>query len=102
VGNIAADVRAVVAGGEAAQRYQQGSDLLAGDLESPTDAVAWAADQAGAVDQIGRRIPGRPMLVQVEVLQRHRHDQIAPAGQDTGALRASEALAATEGNQVGS
>ena len=41
------------------------------------------------------------MLVEVEVLQRHRHDQIAPAGQNPAALRAAQSLAAAEGDQVG-
>src|SRR5579859_6150884 len=49
---------------------------------------------------MGRWIPGRPVLVEVEVLQRDRHDQVASAGQDAGALRAAQTLAAAEGDQV--
>src|SRR5690348_12744381 len=58
------------------------------------------ATQFRAVDQILWWIPNRPVLIQVKLLQRGRHDQIAPPSQNAGALRSAQTLTTTEGDQV--
>ena len=99
---IARDVGAsILTRHEAAQGHQQRDDFFAGNFEAASDAVARKAWQAVAVDQVGWRIPGCPVLVEVEVLQRDGHDQVAPPGQYAGALRSTQTFAAAEGDQVG-
>ena len=49
----------------------------------------------------GRRRPLLVEHVEVEVLQRGRHDQVAPAAEDARGLRPADRLAAAERDQIG-
>ena len=84
---------------EALQRDQKPDDLLLAGLEAAADPVMRDAAQVRAIDQTRRR-PGIGCHVHVELLQQGRGHEIAPAGQDTGRLRAPQRLAAGERDEV--
>src|ERR687891_1753103 len=85
---------------EQAKRRQQPDDLLLADLAPATDPVVRQALEPSLVDEMRRRRPQLVEHVEIEVLQGRSHDQIAPAAQDAGRLRAADRLAAGERDQI--
>ena len=79
---------------EAAKRHQQAHDGFLAHLALPADPVRGQSGQPVFIDQTRWWRPLLPGDVEVELLKYRRHNEVAPATEDAGALRAADCLAA--------
>src|SRR3954468_5731526 len=86
---------------EELERGEEADDLLLAALRRAPDAACRKAGQLVLVEQTRRRAPLLEIGVVVELLERCRLDELAPAGEDARGLGPADRLAAREGDEVG-
>src|SRR5215208_3171265 len=86
---------------EELERGEEADDLLLAALRRAPDAACRKAGQLVLVEQARRRAPLLEIGVVVELLERCRLDELAPAGEDARGLRPADRLAARESDEVG-